>query len=108
MYDNMNCMISGNPTAGPYNGLAFVWAYDPFGNRQSQTVSGSSSQTIQSTPTFTFTASATNHVDNGSYDAMGNMTHDQLNSYAYHTEVRSSRAVRVVAGTQTRARAAEG
>ena len=29
-------MISGNPTAGPYNGLAFVWAYDPFGNRKSR------------------------------------------------------------------------
>jgi RHS repeat-associated protein len=88
MYDNMNRMTSGTPTAGPYNGLAFVWSYDPFGNRQSQTVSGSSSQTIQSTPTFTFAASATNHVDNGSYDAMGNMTHDQLNSYAYDAEGR--------------------
>jgi hypothetical protein len=28
---------------------------------------------IQSAPTFTFIGSATNHVDNGSYDAMGNM-----------------------------------
>ena len=25
----MNRMISGTPTAGPYNGLGFVWAYDP-------------------------------------------------------------------------------
>jgi hypothetical protein len=77
-YDNVNRMTSGTPTAGPYNGLGFVWAYDPFGNRKNQTVSGSSQTTIQSTPPFTFIASATNHVDNGGYDAMGNMTHDQL------------------------------
>jgi YD repeat-containing protein len=87
-YDNVNRMTSGMPTAGPYNGLTFVWAYDPFGNRKSQTVSGSSQTMIQSTPTFTFIGSPTNHVDNGNYDAMGNMTHDQLNSYAYDAEGR--------------------
>ena len=61
-------------------------------------MSGSSSQTIQSTPTFTFIGSPSNHVDNGSYDAMGNMTHDQLNSYAYDAEGRLARSVTQAGG----------
>jgi hypothetical protein len=80
-----------------HNGLTFVWAYDPFGNRKSQTVSGSSQTTIQATPSFTFIA-ASNHVDNGSYDAMGNMTHDQLNSYAYDAGGGCARSARRRAG----------
>ncbi len=98
LYDNMNRMTVGRPSAGPYNGLAFSWAYDPFGNRKGQTVSGSSSQPIQSTPSFTFTASATNHVDNGSYDAMGNLLADQLNHYAYDAEGRLCAAAPISGG----------
>ncbi len=97
-HDNMNRMTSVTPAAGPYDGLAFSWAYDPFGNRKSQTVSGSSSQPIQSTPTFTFTASATNHVDNGSYDSMGNLLADQLNHYAYDAEGRLCAAAPISGG----------
>jgi YD repeat-containing protein len=56
-------------------------------------MSGASSYTMSTSGTVTEggcnqSCHTTNHVDNGSYDAMGNMTHDQLNSSAYDAEGR--------------------
>ncbi len=87
-YDNMNRISSGQVLAGPYAGLNFAWAIDPWGNRKSQTVTGSSQQPIANTPTLTFNAS-TNRADNWSYDAAGNLLVDQQNnSYSYDAEGR--------------------
>ena len=99
-YQPLNRITCANATAGPWGpvdnqpGLSLSWAYDSFGNRTTQTVSGSPSLPAPQTESAQYTTS-NNHVTfattapNGfSYDNAGNVTDDGINQYAYDGEGR--------------------
>src|SRR5208337_2345301 len=94
-YDNLNRVVTGTASAGSYAGAQMSWSYDPFGNRQSESVGGASSAPMPSSSWVSYTASnqvsASNLMPgNGPlyYDAAGDVTQDNLNSYLYDAEGR--------------------
>ena len=87
-YDYMNRLSGASATSGVYHGLSLSWSYDAFGNRLTQTASGTSSQPVPSSSSATF--SSNNQVMSSTviptgfyYDAMGNVLNDGVNQYAY-------------------------
>jgi RHS repeat-associated protein len=100
-YDNLNRVVTGTASAGSYAGAQMSWSYDPFGNRQSESVGGTIQSTSGPTPTMpsasaaSYTA-ATNQVsassqNNGAgflYDTAGNVLNDGQNRYLYDAEGR--------------------
>jgi len=84
-YDNLNRLIGGSATSGPYSGhAASSWSYDPFGNRTSEVTPVSSAYVNYAPPN--------NQITGGlvQYDAAGNVTFDANsgNSYLYDGEGR--------------------
>jgi len=61
--------------------MDLTWAYDRYGNRWSQTATGSGGGGATQ-PSLTFNGD-TNRADGYSYDAAGNLLNDGLNQYAY-------------------------
>jgi len=103
-YDNLNRLITASaPSTQPsgvqayYAGVnvgatAPTWAYDPFGNRTSETWTGVGSALVPTTSAVVF-AAASNQTStfNGTayqHDAAGDVTYDGLNSYLYDAEGR--------------------
>jgi len=94
-YDSLNRLAGTASSAGNYAGATILWSYDPFGNRTSETVSGSPSAPMPASSTAIYTA-ASNQVSSSSlnggaavgYDAAGEVTYDGLNSYLYDAEGR--------------------
>jgi RHS repeat-associated protein len=86
VYDSLNRLHQGFSAAG----LDLDWEYDSFGNRKSQTPSGTGSAPQMNLP-FT---NPTNRVDPGNniaYDGAGNVTTDnQGQTYTYDAEERIS------------------
>jgi RHS repeat-associated protein len=86
LYDSLNRLHQGFSAAG----LDLDWEYDAFGNRKSQTPSGTGSAPQMNLP-FT---NPTNQVDPGNniaYDAAGNViTDNQGQTYTYDAEERIS------------------
>jgi len=97
-YDSLNRLTNASSASG----LNLAWSYDSFGNRWSQTASGSSGSAPQ--PSFTFTGN-NNRTDpsNGLvYDAGGNVQVDNLNQgYAYDAEGRISTVSLMFGGMAT-------
>jgi len=109
-YDSLNRLVSGTPSSGPDSGQHLCWSYDPFGNRTAQ-VSQTSTCPSVSSPSFpTASYNGNNQVTwvqntapmGYSYDASGNATSDNTNTYLYDAEGRIC-AVRnePIAGTWT-------
>jgi RHS repeat-associated protein len=97
-YDNLNRVVTGTATAGSYAGAQMSWSYDPFGNRQSESVGGTIQSTCGPTPTMPLSSAASytasnqvSSVNGGAglaYDAAGDVLTDPLNSYLYDAEGR--------------------
>jgi YD repeat-containing protein len=71
-----------------YTGLTLTWGYDNFGNRLSQTASGTYAGLVPQPAPVTFTTGNDNRVDQWSYDAAGEVQSDQVNLYSYDAEGR--------------------
>jgi hypothetical protein len=99
-YQPLNRITCANATAGPWGpvnsqpGLSLSWAYDSFGNRTTQTVSGSPSLPAPQTESAQYSTSnnhvtfATNAPNGFSYDSAGNVIDDGINQYPYDAEGR--------------------
>lgn len=95
-YDALNRLHTANATAGVYQGLGLDWEYDSSGNRLSQTPSGSYSVSLPSNLTSSSTYNANNQIQTTSlpgvgpqsYDAVGNLIFDGINTIAYDAENR--------------------
>jgi len=85
-YDDMNRLTSGVASSGPDSGMSVAWLYDRYGNRWSQSATGSGSAVQTS---FTFTGN-NNRIDqySSNYDADGNLLKDANNTYTYDAENR--------------------
>jgi RHS repeat-associated protein len=80
-YDDMNRL-----SAATMGSLNLNWTYDRYGNRWSQSSSGSWPGTVLQ-PSLTF-SNATNQVTSSGYqyDVAGNLTQDPLHTYTYDAE----------------------
>jgi RHS repeat-associated protein len=96
-YDTLNRLISGTPTSGQFNGHNLCWSYDAFGNRTAQSSQTTACPTLPAVPTATAAYNVNNQVtwttvNSGSagfnYDAAGNVTYDNMNSYLYDADGR--------------------
>jgi len=89
-YDAMNRLTSGTATGGADDGLTLSWAYDRYGNRWSQTATGTGyASAVQ--PQLTFNGSngvQTNRIDGWTYDNAGNLLNDKIHTYTYDAENR--------------------
>ena len=79
-YDDFNRL-----SATTLGSLNLGWAYDRYGNRWSQSASGTYSGTVAQ-PSFTFDATNRITTSGYSYDAAGNLTADLGHSYVYDAE----------------------
>jgi RHS repeat-associated protein len=91
--DDLKRLTSAQYTAGPYSGLNLSWTYDAFGNRLTQTVSGTPSIPVPSSQWAHYDAS--NHITGSNilpaglqYDNAGNVLYDGVNQYVYDAENR--------------------
>lgn len=91
-YDDFNRLCASNQvgqvslTCSSSNNTgqqAYTYAYDRFGNRWKQTLTGG----IGSTSNLTFSGN-NNHIDGYTYDAAGNVLNDGVHSYTYDAENR--------------------
>ena len=93
-YDSLNRLTGAQGTAGYYSGLQVNWGYDSFGNRTSQSFSGSSSAPLPSSSSASYNAnnqvSASSLMSGGplGYDGSGDVTLDNTNQYLYDGEGR--------------------
>jgi RHS repeat-associated protein len=93
-YDNLNRLQNAASSSGYYNGLTLQWQYDSFGNRLSQTPSGTYSAPVPGAISATYNQNnriATSSVPGmgpSSYDAAGNVIFDGNNQIAYDAENR--------------------
>ena len=86
-YDNLNRLVSGFASSGPYHDTNSAWTYDGFGNRTSEI-----SPISNSSATYTYgsnqVASSTTSAAGYLYDAAGDVQYDGLNYYLYDAEGR--------------------
>lgn len=95
-YDDFNRASTGVAT----NGEGCSWAYDRYGNRWQQNPDGGSCPS----PQYSFTGN-NNRIDNGSYDAAGNLLYDFVHYYTYDPE---NRIISVDSGATTYTYDADG
>ncbi len=86
-YDPLNRLTSANASAGKYAGLQVSWGYDGFGNRTSETYSGTASLPVPTNSTTYYNAN--NRISSTSlgtvqYDSSGDVTQDNQNQYLYN------------------------
>jgi RHS repeat-associated protein len=84
-YDDLNHLVWANATAGPWAGDTMTWSYDRYGNRWTQTLTGTTGQSLS----FTL---GNNRINGYGYDADGNLLNDGTNGYLYDDENRVSTA----------------
>jgi RHS repeat-associated protein len=85
-YDDLNRLVYASSSAGLCSGMNLSWAYDPFGNRESQSASGTTGCKIVQ-PSLSFTSN-NNRIDNWHYDLAGNLLSDGTHTYTYDAENR--------------------
>jgi RHS repeat-associated protein len=92
-YDSLNRLQSASATAGPYQSLGLSISYDSFGNRKTQTPTGSPS--VGLVPTAWANYNANNQITSSNmaaggvtYDYAGDLTFDGINNVAYDAENR--------------------
>ncbi len=89
-YDPLYRLTGGSATTGAYAGLQTSWGYDAFGNRQSETFSGTTQMPMPTNSTASYNAN--NQISGSSlmlgaavqYDAAGDVTEDNQNQYLYN------------------------
>jgi len=86
-YDSLNRLKTAASSSGYFSGLDLAWAYDNFGNRESQTASGSSGVSLTQPEPLTFSA-GNNRADQFQYYANGDVRQDLQNTYLYDAEGR--------------------
>ena len=90
-YDSLNRLstaaAAASPAQGYFAGLDLAWTYDKFGNRESQTASGTSSVSITQPEPLSFT-SDNNRANQFTYNADGDVLTDFANNYLYDAEGR--------------------
>jgi len=72
-YDEFNRLKSATASSGTFSGLTLNWTYDRYGNRVSQSASGTYGGSVYQT-NFTF---ASNQISGYCYDAAGNLLDTQ-------------------------------
>lgn len=106
-YDTLSRMISSGASGGPYNSDTGCWAYDPFGNRTSESMSTTACANNPPLLSWsTYTTSNSNRADTtsrggNSFDAAGNVKYDGLYNYLYDGEGRVCAAQNTMSGTMT-------
>ena len=85
-YDNVNRVMSATANSGPWSSLGLAWTYDPFGNRETQTLSGTPPDPVPQSQNLG--TPVNNHIPSYTYDAAGNVTNDLVNRYTYDSEGR--------------------
>jgi RHS repeat-associated protein len=85
-YDDFNRLSSGTAASGVDDGLTLGWTYDRYGNRWTQTATGTGNASAVQ-PNLAFYGN-NNQVSGWDYDAAGNLTNDNRNTYAYDAEGR--------------------
>ena len=89
-YDNVNRVSSAVATSGVWNNLTLSWTYDSFGNRKTQTPSGTNIMApVPQAQTLNYPSQ--NRISNygsGGYDGAGNVKNDLISSYLYDPEGR--------------------
>jgi RHS repeat-associated protein len=93
-YSSLNQLAGVKASSGPWGpvsgqpGLTLSWIYDPFGNRTTQTASGTPS--TEAPPTQSWVYSTSNQSTTSTYDpsGVGFVTADVANQYAYDNEGR--------------------
>jgi RHS repeat-associated protein len=87
-YDDFNRLSSGTAAddGGVDGGLTLSWTYDRYGNRWTQTATGTGNASAVQ-PNLAFYGN-NNQVSGWDYDAAGNLTNDNRNTYAYDAEGR--------------------
>ncbi|MGB8259956.1 MAG: hypothetical protein WCE75_06380, partial [Terracidiphilus sp.] len=68
-YDEFNHLKTATASSGAFSGLTLTWTYDRYGNRATQTASGTYQGSVYQT-SFTF---ASNQINGFCYDAVGNL-----------------------------------
>jgi RHS repeat-associated protein len=92
-YDEFNRLTSAQATTGMYNGMTLNWSYDRYGNRLTQSASGTNPNPVTQN-SYNFTS---HQIGGFCYDAAGNLL-DQINcaaagnnhTYTYDAEGRLS------------------
>ena len=101
-YDDLNRLVAGQASTGPYAGQYMCWSYDSFGNRTHQSISNqpfanapcvaaagaSLIDTAVSYGSNNQISSVTSPALTVSYDGAGNVKNDGNNSYLYDAEGR--------------------
>ena len=86
-YDSLNRLQTAASSSGYFSGLDLAWAYDNFGNRESQTASGNSGVSLTQPEALTFNGN-NNRADQFQYYANGDVKQDLQNTYLYDAEGR--------------------
>ena len=101
-YDPLNRLTAASVSAGTYAGLQVSWGYDNFGNRTSESYSGSTSVSLPTSSTVAYNAS--NQIQSTSlgsvqYDSAGGVTQDNQNQYLYDGDGRVCAVKNLMFGT---------
>ena len=103
-YDPLNRLTAASSSSGAYAGLQISWGYDPFGNRTSESFSGTSQMPVPTNSTSYYNTN--NQISSTSlgtvqYDAAGGVTADNRNQYLYDGEGRVCAIRNLMFGTMT-------
>jgi RHS repeat-associated protein len=106
-YDPLYRLTAGNATSGSYAGLQASWGYDPFGNRTSESFSGTTQMPMPTSSTASY--STNNQISSSSlmlgapvqYDASGDVTEDNQNQYLYNGDGRLCAVKSLYTGAMT-------
>jgi RHS repeat-associated protein len=106
-YDPLSRLISSSTSTGAYAGLQTSWGYDPFGNRQSETFSGTTGMPMPTSSTASY--NTLNQISSSSlmlgaapqYDAAGDVTQDNQYTYLYDGEGRVCAIKNMTVGSMT-------
>jgi hypothetical protein len=98
----LNRLTAASATSGPYSGLQISWGFDPFGNRTSETFSGSAGVSVPTNSTNYFNSNnwiSSTSLGTVQYDGAGDVTQDNQNQYLYDGEGRLCTVKNLIFGT---------
>jgi RHS repeat-associated protein len=103
-YDPLNRLTYASATAGIYSGLQMSWGYDAFGNRTSESLTGTTQLSLPSSSSTAYNASnriSSTSLGSVGYDAAGDVTQDNQNQYLYNGDGRVCAVKNLMLGTMT-------
>ncbi len=105
-YDTLNRLTSASATSGTYAGIQISWSYDAFGNRTSESFSGSSNVLLPTSSTTFYNAN--NQISSTTLGPVqynpaggGGVTLDNQNQYLYDGDGRICAVRNLMSGTLT-------